>query len=88
MLPKRETPSPVSHCLCFAIISIAYQSNKQAKPTTYSVEKFDSFEVSISFHDLYIRLVDRTTFLSSNDRISYRNFIYLFHFSELEIEFL
>lgn len=76
----RLLPSPISdYRLRFAIISpsIATESNKQLEQNQvyyYSVEKIRFFQSKYSFHDLYTYIYiahDRTTFLPSNDQISY-----------------
>lgn len=74
----RLLPSPISdYRLRFAIISpsIATESNKQLEQNQvyyYSVKKFDSFKVSTLSMIIYIYIAhDRTTFLPSNDQISY-----------------
>lgn len=90
----RLLPSPISdYRLRFAIISpsIATESNKQLEQNQvyyYSVKKFDSFKVSTLSMIIYIYIAhDRTTFLPSNDQISYVILSILSHFQNSKLNF-
>lgn len=87
MLPKKDSHIRLPFRNYITINSIRNRINNWNQIYYYSIEKFDSFEVSTRS---MIYISHRSNDIPSKQRSNFllRNFIYLSHFSELEIEFL